>query len=56
MQLELSDEEASALRQLLDGSLVELKGEIHDTDNVAFRKELAQYRETLETIKGRLGA
>ena len=54
MQLELTEEETEALRQLLDRSLVELKGEIHDTDNVRFRKGLAHYRETLESISTRL--
>jgi len=54
MQLELNEEEADALRQLLDRSLVDLKGEIHDTDNVTFRHGLAHYRETLETISARL--
>ncbi len=55
MQLELSDEDADALRVLLDSSLMQLKGEIHDTDNVAYRRGLAQTRETLETIRARLG-
>jgi hypothetical protein len=54
MRLELNEEEADALRQLLDQSLVELKGEIHDTDNVTFRKGLAHRREMLETIFARL--
>lgn len=34
--------------------MVELKGEIHDTDNVSFRRGLAHTRETLETIHARL--
>jgi hypothetical protein len=55
MQLEMSDEEVDALRQVLDASLVELKGEIHDTDNVSFRKGLAQTQATLESIRTRLG-
>jgi len=55
MQLELTEEEAGALRQLLASSLMELKGEIHDTDNVRYRHELAHYRETLEIISSRLG-
>ncbi len=36
MQLELTEEETEALRHLLDGSLVELRSEIHDTDNVSY--------------------
>jgi hypothetical protein len=54
MRLELNEEETDALRQLLDGSLTELKGEIHDTDNVAFRKGLARTKEMLEAIRTRL--
>ncbi len=54
MQLELNDEEVEALRQLLDGSLRELKGEIHDTDNVSFRNELTSYQHALQSISARL--
>jgi len=54
MQLELTAEEVDALRQLLASTLVELRGEIHDTDNVRFRGELAHYRATLESISTRL--
>lgn len=55
MQLELTAEEADVLRKLLATTLIDLKGEIHDTDNVRFRSELGQYRETLEAITTRLG-
>jgi hypothetical protein len=54
MQLELNDEEHEALRTLLDSSLADLKGEIHDTDNVTFRKGLAHYRAMLQSISSRL--
>lgn len=54
MQLELTEEETEALRHLLDGSLVELRSEIHDTDNVTYRQGLSHYRETLRTISTRL--
>ena len=54
MQLALTDEEADALRQLLERSLAELKGEIHDTDNVSFRRGLERDRATLEAIQARL--
>lgn len=54
MQLELSDEEVGALRMLLDTSLSQLKGEIHDTDNVSFRQGLSHTRGTLEAIRSRL--
>jgi hypothetical protein len=55
MQLALSEEEADALRLLLERSLAELKGEIHDTDNVSFRAGLEHDRTTLEAIHARLG-
>jgi hypothetical protein len=54
MQLELNEDERDALQHLLDGSLRELKGEIHDTDNVSFRRDLARYRDHLESISVRL--
>jgi hypothetical protein len=54
MQLELNDEEFAALRRVLDASLRELKGEIHDTDNVSFRKELSSHQATLQAICARL--
>jgi hypothetical protein len=53
MQLELS-KEADVLRELISSSLVQLKGEIHDTDNVTFRRGLTHTRERLQTIKSRL--
>ena len=56
MQLELNDEESDALRHLLDGSLTELRSEIHDTDNVTYRRGLSHYRETLRTINSRLAS
>jgi len=54
MQLEVTDEEADALCLLLERSLAELKGEIHDTDNVAFRRRLEHDRATLEAVHARL--
>lgn len=54
MQLELNDDEAAALRRLLDGSLRELSGEISDTDNASFRKGLMEYRDALRAIQTRL--
>jgi hypothetical protein len=54
MQLELTEEETEALRKLLEGSLIELKGEIHDTDNVEYRHGLSHYRQMLQAISDRL--
>ena len=54
MQLELNAEEADALSELLQRSLAELKSEIHDTDNVSFRRGLAHTRAMLEAIHLRL--
>jgi hypothetical protein len=54
MQLELSDDELEALRQVLQESLRDLSSEIADTDNAMYRKGLSSYRETLRSIQSRL--
>jgi hypothetical protein len=54
MQLELSDDEAEALRRALLEILGELSSEIADTDNATYRKGLSAYRETLRSIQSRL--
>lgn len=55
MQLELNDDEAFALRQLLEGSLGELSAEIADTDNPRFGRDLRAHRDALRAILLRLG-
>jgi hypothetical protein len=54
MQLHLTDHEAHLLRQVLDSYLKELRGEIVDTDNPGFRRELRGERDALMAIADRL--
>ncbi len=54
MRLELDDNEANELRQLLSGALSELSSEIADTDNAQYAREIRSRRETLEGIQHRL--
>lgn len=54
MQLTLSDQEAHLLHQVLQSYLKELRGEIVDTDNPQYRRELREERDTLATIADRL--
>jgi hypothetical protein len=50
MELELTEDQASELEQLLDGALGELSHEIADTDNPQFRQRLRDRRGALEAI------
>jgi len=54
MQLTLTDHEAQLLRQVLESYLKELRGEIVDTDNPAFRRELRDERDALAAVAERL--
>jgi len=54
MELTLTDEEATELRDLLDGSLGDLSSEIADTDNPSFRLALKQRRVHLQAVRARL--
>jgi hypothetical protein len=54
VHLVLSDEEASSLRDLLDGALREMSMEIADTDNPEFRKGLRNTRECLRRVRSAL--
>jgi hypothetical protein len=54
MQLQLTDHEAHLLRQVLDSYLKDLRGEIVDTDNPSFRRELRGERDALVSITERL--
>ena len=54
MELTLTDEEATELRDLLDGSLGDLSSEIADTDNPSFRLALKQRRTHLQAVRSRL--
>ena len=54
MQLTLSAHEAHLLRQLVPSYLKELRGEIVDTDNPGYRRELREERDSLIAIAARL--
>ncbi len=54
MLLELSDEEAALMREVLASYLKELRGEIVDTDNADYRRTLRRERQQLEDIVVRL--
>ena len=54
MILELTGEEISELRSVLDTALSDLSPEIADTDNAAYRAMLRHRRECLRTVRARL--
>jgi len=54
MQLDLTDEEAHLLREVLATYLTELRGEIIDTDNSEFKRKLRHERQLLDAIAERL--
>lgn len=56
MQLDLSQEEAVALRECLAASLKDLPSEIRHTDSPTFRISLRLRRELLQRISDRLAA
>lgn len=52
--IELSDEEASVLADLLDAAIGDLSPEIADTDNSAYRSTLRERRQHLESVRDKL--
>jgi len=54
MRLTLTDEEATLLRDVLQQSLGELRGEIAGTDSSFFRERLRENEEGLKAILERL--
>lgn len=54
MQLTLTDHEAHLLHQVLESYLKDLRGEIVDTDNPGYRRELREERDALVEIADRL--
>ena len=54
MQLHLDDHEAHLLREVLRSYLKELRGEIVDTDNAGYKRELRHERDALDAIAARL--
>lgn len=55
MQLELTDEEADLLRQILDVTVRDLSPEIANTDNASYRRGLLDRREHVRALLDRLG-
>jgi hypothetical protein len=56
MNIELTDQEAGILRDLLQQRIVELDKEINRTDSLRFKQELQQLDRTIERIAGALSA
>ena len=55
MQIDLSDEDARVLRELLDGVLPDLRREIARAEDRAFRHQLVLRQELAERLVSRLG-
>ncbi len=56
MRIELTDEEAMDLAELLRGALGELSTEIAATDNAGYRDRLRSRRVSLEAVLGKVDA
>lgn len=56
MHLQLSDQQARALRTLLERALGDLSYEISDTDNPAFKRQLREERELMVELVQQLTA
>jgi len=54
MELPVPEVEATALRDLLDGSLGDLSSEIADTDNPSYRLALKERRDRLRSVRDKL--
>jgi len=54
MELTLTEDEATELRDLLDGSLGDLSSEIADTDNPTYRLALKERRTRLQSVRSQL--
>ena len=50
MQVEMSSEESRLLQNALDHYLLELSGEISNTDNIDFRQDLKHEKEVLSVL------
>jgi len=55
MQLDLTKKEAAELTNLLDAAVSDLSPEIAGTDNPAYRAGLRDRRESLRSIRSKLG-
>jgi hypothetical protein len=56
MQLTLDHTQAEVLRETLDSTLRDLRFEIADTDNPAFRRQLKAREEVLRSLLTALGS
>jgi hypothetical protein len=56
MQLDLSDDDAGLLREILQSAVGDLSPEIADTDNPTYRRDLKERRERLRAMLSKLGA
>jgi len=56
MQIQLSRDEAEALRDLLRQRVVELDTEINRTDSLTFKHELQQLDRSIERVLGEVSA
>ncbi len=55
VELELSAEDVTTLREILDSALSDLRYEINDTDSYDFRERLRLKQAVLERVLGQLG-
>ncbi len=55
MHLDLTDEAAILLREILNSAVRDLSHEIADTDNSTFRAELRDRRDAVRSILDQLG-
>ena len=56
MTFELSAEEATLVREFVEGRLVELRKEINRTENIDFRSDLRKVQRALESLTAQLAA
>jgi hypothetical protein len=56
MHIELSQEDAETLRDLLRHQIVELDKEINRTDSIAFKEQLRQLDRRIERVLGEISA
>jgi hypothetical protein len=56
MKFELSSQDATLIREFVEGRLVDLKKEINRTENIEFREELRKTQRALEQLAAQLMA